>query len=152
MLLHRAYIDGTRYYPSPDCCLGFFERLLQSRREDLHLQDTLRPILTSRLKERVGQSGNALDLAMRILACDSLGIECRIDRQTLQCLQCKDGGWESGWMYRYGSTGVRIGNRGVTTALSVKALAFPVAFPTPPVAVVAAQNVENRNSSKDAML
>lgn len=60
---------------------------------------------------------------MRILACNSLGIECSVDRHALLRLQCGDGGWESGWMYRYGSTGIKIGNRGVTTALAVRALA-----------------------------
>ena len=122
-LLHRTYIYGTRYYPSSDCCLGFFGRLLQSSNDKAHLQATIGPLLKSRLQERVGESGSALDLAMRVLACDSLGIECSVDRDTLLCLQCQDGGWESGWMYRYGSTGVKIGNRGVTTALAVKAIA-----------------------------
>ena len=84
---------------------------------------TLGPLLRSRLKERLGETGNALDLAMRILACDSMNIECGGDRETLLRLQCQDGSWEPGWMYSYGSTGVRIGNRGVTTAMALKAIA-----------------------------
>lgn len=32
-------------------------------------------------------------------------------------------------MYRYGSTGVKIGNRGVTTALAVKAIASSASVP-----------------------
>lgn len=123
VLLHRTYLDGTRYYPSPDCCLGFFTRLLKSSSSDIHLQTTLGSLLKSRVQERVGESGNALDLAMRVIACDSLGIESSVDRKALTRLQCQDGGWEVGWMYRYGSTRVRIGNRGVTTALALKAIA-----------------------------
>ena len=137
-LLYRTYANGTRYYPSPDCCLGFFGRLLHSTDDDAHLQATIGPLLKSRLQERVGQSGSALDLAMRILACDSLGVECEEDRRTLLCLQCHDGGWESGWMYRYGSTGVKIGNRGVTTVLAMKAIASSVSA-SKATAVVAAE-------------
>jgi len=40
--------------------------------------------------------------------------------------QCQDGSWEPGWMYRYGSTGVKIGNRGLTTALAVKAISSSI--------------------------
>ena len=75
-----------------------------------------------RVQERVGKQGNALDLAMRIIACKSLHVACDDDHQSLRNLQWDDGGWESGWIYRYGSTGVRFGNRGVTTALAIKAL------------------------------
>ena len=116
-------MHGTRYYSSPDCCLGFFARLWQSLDDNAHHnQATIGPLLKSRLQERVGQSGSALDLAMRVLACDALGIECSVDRNTLVSTQCQDGGWEIGWMYKYGSTRVEIGNRGVTTALAVKAI------------------------------
>ena len=81
-LLHRTYIHGTRYYPSSDCCLGFFGRLLQSSNDEAHLQATIGSLLKSRLQERVGESGSALDLALRVLACDSLDIECSVDRDT----------------------------------------------------------------------
>lgn len=122
VLLHRIYIQGTRYYPSPDCCLFFFGRLLRSS-EDVHLKATIGPLLQERMQERVGQSGKALDLAMRILTCDSVGLSCDVDRRTLLGLQCEDGGWKGGWMYGYGSTGVKIGNDGVTTAMAIKAIA-----------------------------
>ena len=121
VLYHRSYLQGTRYYPSPDCCLFFVTRLLNSS-SDTHLQATLRALLVERVRERVGKDGNALDLASRILACNSLGVECSIDRRALMGLQCEDGGWEAGWMYRFGSTGVRLGNKGVTTAMAVKAI------------------------------
>jgi hypothetical protein len=34
----------------------------------------------------------------------------------------EDGGWEAGWVYKY-SSGVKFGNRGLTTALTVQAIA-----------------------------
>ena len=121
MLLDRSYIHGTRYYPSPDCCLGFIGRLLQSS-SDAHLQMTLGPLLKSRLLERLGLDGTALDLAMRIITCSQMEIACEGDCRTLLALQCEDGSWESGWMYQYGSMGIKIGNRGVTTAMAVAAI------------------------------
>lgn len=127
VLLNRTYIHGTRYYPSPDCCLFFFGRLLQSS-TDTHLKTTLGSLLKKRTQERVGQSGNALDLAMRILTCSSLDVNHGLDRRALLDLQCEDGGWEGGWLYRHGSTGVKLGNRGVTTALAIKAIASSAKF------------------------
>ena len=107
---------------SPDCCLFFFGRLLQSS-DDVHLKATLGPLLKERTQERVGQGGSALDLSMRILTCSSLDLKCGVDLRALLDLQCEDGGWKAGWMYKYGSPGMKIGNRGVTTALAVKAIA-----------------------------
>jgi len=86
----------------------------------------LGPLLKARLRERVGKSGSPLDLAMRVLACASLGIHSEQDRDSLARLQCHDGSWEIGWMYRYGSTGMRIGNQGVTTAFALNALSTGV--------------------------
>lgn len=79
-------------------------------------------MLKERVQERNGMDGSALDLAMRILVCKTLDIDYDDDRHALLDLQCEDGGWEAGWMYRYGSTGIQIGNRGVTTALAIRAL------------------------------
>lgn len=121
MLLDRAYIKGTRYYPSPDCCLGFISRLLVSS-SDRHLHETLGPLLKSRVRERLGLGGSAMDLAMRILGCAAVRLPCEDDRRTLLELQCGDGSWKAGWMYQYGSTGIKIGNCAVTTAMAVAAL------------------------------
>jgi hypothetical protein len=124
VLADRAYSKGTRYYPSPDCCLGFFGRLLDFVPNDIQLQSALRPLLERCVQERIGQDGSALDLAMRINLCNTLGVDHGDDLQALLGLQRQDGGWEVGWMYRYGSTGVKIGNRGLTTALALKAVIF----------------------------
>jgi hypothetical protein len=57
---------------------------------------------------------------MRIILCDALGVDSGNDLQTLLGLQLLDGSWEAGWMYRYESTGVRIGNKGLTTVLAIR--------------------------------
>jgi len=66
--------------------------------------------------------GSALDLAMRINVCAQGGVFCEEDRQDLLKLQCDDGSWEPGWIYAYGSIGVKVGNRCATTAMVVDAL------------------------------
>lgn len=121
MLLERSYLQGTRYYSTPDICLGFIARLLRSS-NDSHLHITLGPILKSRVGERIGLNGSALDLAMRITTCVQMGVSCQSDRRALLDMQCDDGSWEAGWMYQYGSNGVKIGNCAVTTAMAVAAL------------------------------
>lgn len=121
VLLNRAYLEGTRYYESAECFLYFVSRLLASSGDpDLHA--TLKSLLVDRVQERIGADGDALALAMRILVCDFLSIRNEIDLRALLPLQCEDGGWEIGYIYKYGSSGIRIGNRGLTTAFAVKAI------------------------------
>lgn len=120
VLLHRAYKDGTYYYEGPDIFLFYLGRLL-SCTEDAELHHWLRPLLEERIQERIGQSGNALSLAMRLLTCNVFGIKDQVDLDVLLSLQCGDGGWGLDWMYRYGS-GIKVGNRGVTTALAINAI------------------------------
>ncbi|KAH7926721.1 HAD-like protein [Leucogyrophana mollusca] len=131
VLLHRAYLDGTRYYATPECFLYFIGRLLETS-SDAHLHAFLKPLLRERTIERIGAEGDSLALAMRILLCVNLGIKNEVDVRTLLPLQCEDGGWEIGWIYKYGSSGISIGNRGLTTALAVNAIQAALQ-PTSPV-------------------
>ena len=82
----------------------------------------LGPLLKERIVERVGQPGSALDIAMRVIVCRWLGVDFRGDGDSLLKMQCDDGGRTASWMYRYGSSGIKIGNRGVTTAMAIRAL------------------------------
>ena len=121
VLLHRAYLDGTLYYESPDFFLFSLGRLLRCT-QDAELHQWLRPLLKRRLQERIGRTGDGLSLAMRLLACNALALTNQVDLEILLSLQCKDGGWGLDWMYRYPSSGVRIGNRGVATAFAISAI------------------------------
>jgi hypothetical protein len=121
VLRNRAYMGGTRYYETPECFLYFVSRLLcRTGDQELHL--TLKPLLKERVHERVGADGDSITLAMRILTCDLVGIRDEVDLRALRSLQCIDGGWDVGYMFKYGSSGIRIGNRGLSTALAIKAI------------------------------
>ncbi|KAG1881344.1 HAD-like domain-containing protein [Suillus tomentosus] len=131
VLLHRAYLDGTRYYATPECFLYFLGRLLEIS-SDIYLAVYIKPLLIERVRERIGADGDALALSMRLRLCAYLGLHNDVDLRTLLSLQCEDGGWEIGWIYKYGSSGIRIGNRGLTTSLAVKAIIeMQKRFPSP---------------------
>lgn len=126
VLKHRAYEDGTRYYEGAEPFLFFLSRLLKST-VDAALHARLDDLFAARVTERIGAPGDALSIAMRIIACAQAGIPDEVDLRTLRMMQEEDGGWPSGWFYKYGSSGVRIGNRGLTTALAINALRLPAA-------------------------
>ncbi|KAF7376184.1 Alpha-D-glucose-1-phosphate phosphatase YihX [Mycena sanguinolenta] len=121
VLRNRAYLEGTRYYETAECFLYFLSRLLLSS-NDQALHEALGALLKERLQERIGVEGDALQLAMRIVACNSMGVRNTVDLRKLRELQCEDGGFEIGWMYKYGSSNIKIGNRGLTTAFAIKAI------------------------------
>jgi hypothetical protein len=90
----------------------------------------IRAALCERIQERIGAEGDALALAMRVITCAAVGIKNEIDLRALLSRQCEDGGWENGWIYKYGSSGIAIGNRGLVTALALKAIEAVNNFPS----------------------
>lgn len=122
VLKNRAYSNGTRYYTTAECFLFFLSRFL-SACSDPEVQQRLRGLLQERLKERIGAPGDSLALAMRIIACRAVDLDDPLDMQTLLTLQCSDGGWEIGWVYKLVAAGTAIGNRGLCTALALDAIA-----------------------------
>ncbi|KAH9034150.1 HAD-like domain-containing protein [Lactarius hengduanensis] len=131
VLEHRAYLDGTRYYETAECFLFFTAQLLRAT-PDPNLHARLAPLLRARIEERTGAaSGDALALAMRVLAGTVVGLRLAHDLALLLPLQCEDGGWDPSWMYKYGSSGIKIGNRGLTTALALNAISALQSPPQP---------------------
>ncbi|KAL4944607.1 hypothetical protein BDV06DRAFT_232858 [Aspergillus oleicola] len=121
ILIHRAYINGTRYYPHAEWFLYYVARLL-SKSKDPALHDRLTAPLKTRLVERIGVEGDAFCLATRLLACNLLGVENHPDRERLKEVQMEDGGWEASCMYLFPGHKKEVGNRGTTTAFAVMAL------------------------------
>ncbi|KAF9259538.1 HAD-like protein [Marasmius fiardii PR-910] len=119
VLKHRAYSQGTRYYEPAEAFLFFLSRLLAVSPS---ARQRLGPMYGERCRERIGLKGDALALAMRVICCSKEGIDASIDALALRELQDIDGGWSDGWFYKYGSNGVLIANRGLTTALAINAL------------------------------
>jgi hypothetical protein len=122
VLEHRAYLDGTRYYETAECFLFFSARLLHKVRDEA-LYARLARLLRERVLEREGCTGDALALAMRVIVGAAVGLRLERDLASLLPLQYEDGGWGPSWIYKYGSSDIKIGNRGLTTALALNAIA-----------------------------
>lgn len=150
VLLHRAYLEGTRYYSTPESFLFFLSRFIGSTTTHPELGQYFTPLLRERIQERIGAEGDALALAMRILVCRAVGLRDEIDLRALLPLQCDDGGWEASWIYKYGSSGISIGNRGLTTAFAINAIrAMEEPLPPPPRPSTARSKFARRKSVSD---
>ncbi|CAI7613882.1 unnamed protein product [Penicillium glandicola] len=123
VLRNWAYLSGTRYYPSPDTFLYFLSRLSCTVRDDTRRME-LKSLLKQHISQRIGAGGDCISLATRLIASNVLGIANSFDRSKLLALQETDGGWPAGRIYKMGSSGLEIGNRGLSTALAVKAIEF----------------------------
>ncbi|EPS35187.1 hypothetical protein H072_11537 [Dactylellina haptotyla CBS 200.50] len=127
ILKNRAYLRGSLYYKTPDYFLWTVGRLItESAKAKNPLPENIVNLFSERCRESLRTSGDALALAMRILACLSTGRiakeELWRDIEELRSLQCADGGWPFCPMYRLPAAGAAIGNRGLSTALAMKAL------------------------------
>ncbi|KAH9083343.1 HAD-like domain-containing protein [Lactarius deliciosus] len=100
VLKHRAYLEAPTHV-----CMS-----------------RLAPLLRERILERAGAAGDALALSMRVLAGMAVGVRLEREVALLLPLQCEDGGWGPDWIYKYGLSGVKIGNRGLTTAFALNAI------------------------------
>jgi hypothetical protein len=114
-------MDGTYYYPSPDVFLYLFSRLLEAN-PDSDIYRTSSSLLRERLQERIGAAGDNLELAIRVIACHDMGLQDEVDLKILESRQQLDGSWEVGWLCQTGKTMLKIGSKGLTTAMAVKAM------------------------------
>ncbi|KAI1750674.1 HAD-like protein [Xylaria castorea] len=116
----KAYINGSRHYSTPETFLYFVACLYIDCSSSLKTElETVK----NELSERINMPTNPLALALRLAACQFVGIDpflYKKDLCTFLSLQEEDGGWPAGHFCRLGRTGVRIGNRGLTTGLAVK--------------------------------
>lgn len=116
-----GYENGAAQYLLAEPFLYFMACLVKENPEKKEIQE-LRKALIAGLRKRVGRPDDSFAVAARVLACQSMDVEVRSDISYLKELQDTDGGWETGWVCRYGRTKRRIGNRGVVTAFAIKAL------------------------------
>lgn len=121
VLLNRAYLDGALMYLGAEPFLYFLSCLVKESPKVPEVQSLREPVAAA-LRERVGLRGDSFAVASRILACQAIGVWADSDIAYLKDLQQCDGGWEIGWVCRYGRTQKRIGSRGVATAFAIRAL------------------------------
>ncbi len=123
-LRNRAYIFGNRVYTTPETFLV----LPVSALHRVWLGGAVSEAgeASRGLDRSVSTSpANALALALRLRACQIMGIDEALlqpDYEKLLSLQEADGGWPAGHFCCMGRTGAKIGNRGLTTAVAVRIL------------------------------
>lgn len=120
VLVHRAFRDGTHYYPSPDLFLYFVSRLL--RKAPKSVRERFGPVLRDCVLERTEADGDALALACRVIATARCGVSDERNLERLLRLQMEDGGWEGGVTYRFNRTEGVAWHQGFTVSLAVLAI------------------------------
>lgn len=121
LLNTEAYLLGTRYYENPDWVLFLLSDVCGKRPNDDALSE-MRCLLTSHVQDRIGCDKNIFGAALRSLAAQALGIVNKKDVKTLLETQLMDGGWEKQWLWKYGKEAVKLGSRGVVTAMAVRTI------------------------------
>ncbi|HWN67251.1 MAG TPA: hypothetical protein VNM90_06400, partial [Haliangium sp.] len=128
---------GTRYYPSPDAFLCFASMLVTSFPDQtMCLRAPLLEALSMRWHQvptRAADPGNpctAINLAMRIIAAQNLGVrEDAIQREiaSLVHMQRAGGAWPAAALFKLGSLRYYFGSEAMTTMFALRALLGPSA-------------------------
>ena len=116
VLTQRSFINGTRYYNSPDTFLFLLTRLLG---ELPHGTDLPWHEMRGILAERIGQTMHPLDLAQRLLTARWLGMENSADALALQAQLAPDGSAASDGLFCYGRSRVFFGSPALTAAFAL---------------------------------
>ncbi|WP_327255829.1 hypothetical protein [Streptomyces sp. NBC_01244] len=133
-LTSRRYLDGTRYYPSPDAFLYAASRLCARFPSSTHaLTGHLRRAWQEREEYADTQAapesgpGMPLDLALRMLTAGNLALTTGQDqrRRLLARAQRPDGSWAACPYYRMGRFPVFFGSSYLTTLFCLRALTTP---------------------------
>ncbi|MBU1350207.1 methyltransferase domain-containing protein [Patescibacteria group bacterium] len=114
----EEYLKGSRYYSSPDSFLYFLNRLTKFPKFETKLKTKLK----QHVARRIGSTEYPLDLAMRTILADDLGIDNGAEKQKLLSMQAQDGSWPIDSLYREGTKPRYFGNKSVPTALALQAI------------------------------
>jgi hypothetical protein len=120
VLIEETYLEGSRYYHSPDTFLFFLGRLVHNfpaETEEMFLEP-----LKAAIKKRLGISGHTIDVAMRVLLCSWFGIDDEGEGQRLLEAREGDGCWANDALFRYGRKKVYFGSRVMATAFAMAAV------------------------------
>ncbi|KAG9193699.1 hypothetical protein G6011_03734 [Alternaria panax] len=127
ILLNRGHIDGSEHYLASETFLYFLACLIEDNPSAPEVQSLRQPTIEA-LLERINRPGDSFVIASRVLACQKLNVDTQSDVESLKALQECDGGWEMGWISRFGRSKKMIGNRGIPTAWAIKALEHQAAL------------------------
>jgi hypothetical protein len=121
VMLDGTYLEGTRYYPSPDTLLYFLGRVV-GRFRNSRLAERVRKVLQQAVTARIGTTSGPIDLAQRVLVCSWLGMRNTHEAMRLAALQGSNGSWPADSLFQYGRTKVHFGSSDLTTTFALAAL------------------------------
>ena len=117
VLVGGRYLDGTRYYHSPDALLFFAARLAQQLESTDGLSEPLRDILEKRTT-----NGRTLEVAARMIASEWLDVHRGDLVQSLMNMQLENGQWPADSLFRYGRRAIFFGSTALSSAFALRAL------------------------------
>lgn len=122
-LVSGRFLEGTRYYPSPDTFLVSVARLVRLFPQRY---GPWRAPLARGLADRAGRGASALELAQWVLAAEGAGVlgseHEGLEDPLLEAME-PDGSWPARPLFRYGRRQIFFGSRYVSTAYACAALA-----------------------------
>jgi len=118
ILRRKDYMNGSRYYESPDAFLYFLSRLLKFPK----CKDLFEEHLRREIECRDGVTTFPIDVAMRVTTSKKLGVLNKSDQGVLISTQQEDGGWPSDSIYHWGRSLGYFGSRTISTGFSIEAL------------------------------
>lgn len=113
IFINRDYLQGTRYYHSPDSLLYFASRSIPVRKKLLKL-------LISAVHERQGATEFPIDIAQRIIASHWLQIDDH--GESLKILRYANDIWPADSLFQYGRRRIYFGSQVLTAAFTAAAL------------------------------
>lgn len=120
VLVEETYLEGTRYYHSPDTFLYFLGRLVHYFPAET--EELLREPLEAAIRKRLGISTDTIDVAQRALLCAWFGIDDEGETERLLDAREGDGCWANDALFRYGRKKVYFGSRVMATAFAMTAV------------------------------
>lgn len=125
VLESRAYLRGTRYYPTPEAFLYFLARAMGASEA---LRQRFLPLMRERVGEALahprGDDEPPLLTALRLIAANATGHDDPDDARALLERQHADGSWQAHPLGTTGESRMRLyfGSRPLTTAFALHAL------------------------------
>jgi len=119
VLVEETYLEGTRYYHSPDTFLYFLGRLVHYFPAET--EELFREPLEAAIKKRLAISTHTIDMAQRALLCAWFGIDDGGEGERLLEAREGDGCWANDALFRYGRKKVFFGSRVMATAFAMAA-------------------------------
>lgn len=120
VLLEEGYLEGTRYYHSPDTFLYFLGRVVHHFPE--LTEELLREPLEVAVKRRLKISSHTIDIAQRAMLCAWFDMDDEGECDRLREMRGGNGLWPADALFRYGRKKVYFGSQVMTVAFVMGAL------------------------------